>query len=151
MACADSSASIPPIPAPCAIVANWLMPIIRSLRAVSADTRRTASASNLDDFPNPTTATLAAGILPSVWMMVTSPCLPVISPSWMSCEMPPSNALSTAPVAPLGWVTPSNRLTTTASAFQTLMSPAATSSFIAYVPFSAQGWKVMGVLYAGLL
>ena len=130
MACADCAASIPPIPVPCAMVEMLETPIFRSRRAVSPDTDRTASASKSDDFPSPTTTTRAGAIFPSVWMIVTSPRLPVISPSSMRLVIAPSSAPSTAPVAPPGRVTPSNKLTIIASVSRTLMSPAATSNFM---------------------
>ena len=130
MAWADCAASMPPIPVPCAMVEMLETPIFRSRRAVSPDTDRTASASKSDDFPSPTTTTRAGAIFPSVWMIVTSPRLPVISPSSMRLVIAPSSAPSTAPVAPPGRVTPSNKLTIIASVSRTLMSPAATSNFM---------------------
>src|SRR3972149_3374027 len=59
-------------------------------------------------------------------MRVRSSFLPLPSPSAMSWLMPPPRALSTAPVAPPGRVTPSNRLTMMALAGCWAMSPVST-------------------------
>ena len=68
--------------------------------------------------------------LPEVWTSVRSPAFPRMSPNSMSLLIAPSRARSTAPVAPLGLFTPSNRLTTTTSASVVLMSPSTTDTSI---------------------
>ena len=67
--------------------------------------------------------------MPSVWTRVTSPSPPLISPSLMSWLMAPSSAWSMAPVAPLGDLTPLNRLTTKAGVAVVTTSTALTLIF----------------------
>ena len=122
-ACALASGSSPPTPAPWAMVATCFTPGLRQARAISAERSRAARRSNSSALPMPATSTRGAAILPKVCTMVRSPALPRTSPSSMRRLMSPSSARSTAPVAPPGLVTPSNRLTATTSASVALMSP----------------------------
>ena len=87
------------------------------------------SSENSSCLPKPATRTRGDGSLPSEWMSATSPRLPLISPSAMRALIPPSSALSTAPVAPPGLVTPWKRLTMIALAVLLVMSPDSTLIF----------------------
>ncbi len=133
-ACTQASGSMPPMPAPWAIVATDLMPGLRRSRATFAATFLIASKSKSAGFPNPATSTRGEGILPSVWISVSSPVLPRMSPCLMSAEIAPPMAASTAPVAPPGVVTPSKRLTTIASAVDFAMSPLETENCTSLFP-----------------
>ena len=69
------------MPAPCRIVATLVAPTPRALRIDVAVMLRIVSRLNLSCLPSPATSTRGVGILPRVWMSVTSPLLPLISPS----------------------------------------------------------------------
>ena len=93
---------------------NSEIPIRCKYLATVADTFLMDSASNSGCLPNPTTTTLSESILPKVCTSVISLSFPLISLSLIKREIAPFNDLSTAPVEPPGFVTPSNRLTTIA-------------------------------------
>src|SRR3990170_3162156 len=126
IAWAQASGSRPAMPAPWVMEAMVWQRARRKERAAPAEMVRTVSSENFSCFPRPVTSTRGDGILPSVWISVNSPSLPRQPPSWITREMAPSSALSTAPVPPPGRVTPSNKLTTRASAAYCAMSPRST-------------------------
>src|SRR3989304_4098833 len=95
-----------------------------------ADTSRIRLVPNPFRAPRPTTKIRAAGILPKVGSTNVSLNFPLTSPDAMRCEIAPPMALSTAPVAPPGFVIPSKRFTTTTSSFHAAMSPTATRTSI---------------------
>src|SRR5690606_2526595 len=111
------------MPAPWTMVARLLAPALRAARAAAPAARRARTRLNSSARPSPTTTTRRAGMRPPVWITVVSYRRPVISPSAMAWLSRPFRAASTAPVAPPGIRTPSNRLTTTASAAASEMDP----------------------------
>ena len=75
VACAESPASSPPMPAPCAMTAARFAPNCRRRRATPPETERTTSVLNLSRLPSPAMTTRLAGSLPNVWMVAVSPLL----------------------------------------------------------------------------
>ena len=106
---------------------------------------------NSSCLPSPPTNTRGEGTRPRLWTSVTSPLLPLISPSEMSALIPPPSALSTAPVAPPGFFTPWKRLTMIAFAECWVMSPDSTliSTAILLVVDSFSGTKMIARVVAG--
>ena len=132
-ACAAARASSPPMPPPCTTVVTVLANL-RTLSTAAADAVLTAFRSKSSRLPNPTTSTrLGPAALLAPWrcISVVAPNLPDTSESPINVVIKPFKAASAAPVAPLGFATPSNRFTIATSALTSMMSPCVRLIFIA--------------------
>ena len=118
--------------------------IIHSLGKVPARIVAVAGLGKQSDF---TLDKIRDGILPRLWIMLISFSFPLSSPCSMSLVIAPSRALSTAPVAPTGRLTPSKRLTTMASALTVVISPVTifTSNFASSVFKSLLNFELFAV------
>src|SRR5690606_31552570 len=134
------------MPAPCTMVPTRCTLPWHAARTATALTWRTRSGEKSSALPRPTTTTLRYGVPAPAprWRTAVSPRSPLNSPRAMRSLMRPPSLRSTAPVAPPGRVTPSNRFTMMASTWASVMLPCWTTTSMVSPPCTSWVARTFG-------